>query len=389
MNNFWLDGIMGVAVGDALGLPFQFKTRKELELCPVTTMIPCDLYDSPIGTWSDDTAMTIAIFKSLQKMNCIDLDDIMNNFVNWLYNDEFTANNECIDEGNTCWYGINQYKNGKDVYSCGKTGEHANGNGSLMRTLPVCIYYTILINKNLSTIDEAIDNIHKVSALTHNHIRACIACGLYFFCVKSIISEDGTLKQRLQKGITDGLKYYKTKNETMNEIDRYTRLFNLEDFSKYDSDKINSSGYVVDSFEAAIWSLVTTNSYKDSVLKAVNLGDDTDTIAAIAGGLAGLYYGYNNIPKEWTSTLRRSNWIESICKKGISRGYEMDQKVYRMRYKNKWMELKKNFGNYSYRLHDNKDEVEPLPEYAIKGYCKAISEDSGIRLEDIEIIEDN
>lgn len=79
--------------------------------------------------------------------------------------------------------------------------------------------------------------------------------------------------------------------------------------------KIKSSGYVVDSMEAAIWCLINTDSYKECMLKAVNLGDDTDTVAAIAGGLAGLYYGYEAIPKEWLSVIKKREWIEEMCAK--------------------------------------------------------------------------
>jgi len=71
---------------------------------------------------------------------------------------------------------------------------------------------------------------------------------------------------------------------------------------------------VVDSFEAAIWCLINTDNYKDAILKAVNLGSDTDTVAAIAGGLAGLYYGYESIPKDWKNAIRRREWIEELCK---------------------------------------------------------------------------
>ena len=88
----------------------------------------------------------------------------------------------------------------------------------------------------------------------------------------------------------------------------------LEEFAKLDQSAIKSTGYVVDTFEAAIWSLITTDNYRDAMIKAVNLGDDTDTIAAIAGGLAGLYYGYDAIPSEWLEVLRKREWLEEMCK---------------------------------------------------------------------------
>ncbi len=313
MNN-WLNGIMGVAVGDALGLPVQFSTREELAADPVKEMRRCDLYWSPAGTWSDDTAMTVAMYDSIKKLGYVDADDIMQNFVRWMYKDEFTANDLCIDEGNTCCYGIMNYRDYGDIHTCGKTGEHANGNGSLMRTLPVCLFYAEKVKDGETTIDDAIRDIHLISALTHNHLRASIACGLYFFCIYAILYEDGSLNDRLQKGMDAGFRYYGTDDSYEFELSFYGKFMDLAEFSRTPESEIKSSGYVVDSFEAAIWALITTDSYRNAMIKCVNLGDDTDTIAAIAGGLAGLYYGYESIPEEWLSVLRKRDWLEDMCK---------------------------------------------------------------------------
>ena len=107
--------------------------------------------------------------------------------------------------------------------------------------------------------------------------------------------------------------------EKANELDStvkeaYWRFLNYNKFISLEEYEIESSGYVVDSLEAALWCFLTTNNYKDCILKAVNLGEDTDTIAAIAGGLAGLYYGYDNIPEEWIDVLKNKEVIYSLCK---------------------------------------------------------------------------
>ena len=312
-RNVWLDGIMGVAVGDALGLPVQFESREALRKDPVTEMLPCDLFFSPIGTWSDDTAMTIAMFESINRLGHVDADDIMQNFIRWQYEGEFSANDRCIDEGITCSIGITNYKENVDIYTCGRTGEHANGNGSLMRTLPISIYYAKQVKKEKATIEEAIKDIHLVSALTHNHLRACIACGLYFFCVTEIIYGEGDLMTRLQTAMDAGFRFYDKSEETREDLSYYGAFFDLSEFAKQPEGSIKSTGYVVDSYEAAIWSLINTDSYRNAMIKAVNLGDDTDTVAAIAGGLAGLYYGYDAIPEEWLAVLRKREWLEQMC----------------------------------------------------------------------------
>ena len=142
--------------------------------------------------------------------------------------------------------------------------------------------------------------------------------GIYYFMVKSIIG--GVMKGSkpmlgalLQKGIDDGLKYYGRDIRNLTEMTHLGRLFHLLEFKEVPEEEIRTTGYVIDSIEAAVWCLITTDSYKDCMLKAVNLGDDTDTVAAIAGGLAGLYYGYEAIPEDWLSVIKKREWIEQMC----------------------------------------------------------------------------
>lgn len=101
----------------------------------------------------------------------------------------------------------------------------------------------------------------------------------------------------------------------MDEMTHYGRLFDMDSFSRTPEEEILSTGYVVDSLEAAIWCLITTDTFKDCLLKAVNLGDDTDTVAAIAGGLAGLFYGYENIPYDWLAVIKERGYVEEMCER--------------------------------------------------------------------------
>lgn len=160
---------------------------------------------------------------------------------------------------------------------------------------------------------EAIEYIHAVSALTHAHIRSLIACGLYYFMTKSILNNEGTLMERLQMGVKAAFSFYKNVDPDADELNYFKRIRDLKEFSAIPEDNIRSTGYVVDTLEAAVWCLINTDSYKTCTLEAVNLGDDTDTVSAIAGGLAGLYYGYRNIPKEWLETIQKREWIEGMC----------------------------------------------------------------------------
>lgn len=310
-RNIWLDGIMGVVVGDALGVPVEFKQREELSVNPVETMRGYGSFNLPAGSWSDDTSMTIATLESLK--NGYNPHDIMKNFIKWIRNAEYTPFGNLFDVGNICYRAIAKYELLGDIESCGCNKDHENGNGSLMRILPACLYfYSKEAKGELSEVD-AVKKIHEVSALTHAHIRSLIACGLYYFVVKSILDNTGALMERLQLGLQTGFQFYVGAGYSVDELTYYQRLRDLEEFSLTYEDEIESSGYVVDTLEAAVWCLINTDSYKSCTLKAVNLGDDTDTVSAIAGGLAGLYYGYENIPREWLEVIQKREWIEEMC----------------------------------------------------------------------------
>lgn len=312
-RNIWLDGIMGVVVGDALGLPVQFKSREELAKNPVTDMVGYGTFNMPPGTWSDDSSLTLATLTSIKECGEVNCKDIMDRFVEWLDNGAYTPFGFAFDEGLTCIRAIHKFKKTRDVDTCGITGEYANGNGALMRIMPVCLWaYEKEMNKEWST-QEAIACIHKVSALTHNHLRSKMACGIYYFMVKSILNNEGTLIERLQKGIDEAISFYRKNNENLTQLAFYHRLLHLNEFMKVSHQQIRSSGYVVDSIEAVVWCLINTKSMEECLLKAVNLGEDTDTVAAIAGGISALYYGYRSLPVEWMKVIsKKEDWFHFV-----------------------------------------------------------------------------
>ena len=325
-KNIWLDGMMGLAVGDALGVPVQFLKREELRSRakgPVCGMEAGGVYRVPKGTWSDDSSMAFAAMASLLKKGEADPADIMQQFVRWETEGEYTPFGKAFDQGNTCVDAIYRFVKDPDIRTCGATGEYANGNGALMRILPVCLYYYERQKRICTSEDEAIEGIHTIAGLTHNHLRSNMCCGIYYFCVKSILDgleayrngqgEKPELTGLLQRGVDEGLKYYGHDIRNLTEMAYLRRLFQLAEFQEATEESIQSSGYVIDTIEAAFWCLITTDSYRECLLKAVNLGDDADTVGAIAGGLAGLYYGYEDIPAEWLAAMQRREWIEEMC----------------------------------------------------------------------------
>lgn len=308
-SGVWLDGIMGVIVGDALGCPVQFRSRSEVKANPVDRMLGYGTYHMPAGTWTDDGSLTLALLCSIREKGVIDLQDIMDRFEAWFTRGAYTPFGKAFDIGGATEASIRRYMKNPDVRTCGGTHAFDNGNGSLMRILPACLY----AHEQKLSDEEAVRIVHEVSGLTHNHLRAKIACGLYYFCVCAVLDGTGDLAGRLQQGMDRGFAFYRGDVHNLTELSYYGRLGDLTAFASLPEEKIRSSGYVVDSLEAAIWCLVTTGSFRDCELKAVNLGEDTDTVGAIAGGLAGLYYTYGSIPKDWLDVIRRREWIEGLC----------------------------------------------------------------------------
>lgn len=298
--------IFGLVVADALGVPVEFESRKKLQKNPVDKMLGYGSHNVPKGTWSDDTSMVLCTLNSIAQKGKIDLVDNVLEFSKWAENGYMTPHGEVFDIGITTLTSLRNYWKSKNVYTCGGKSDYDNGNGSLMRIIPVSLYNHF---KNLSK-KESIRNVHEVSALTHAHERSLIACGIYDFIVSELIKSPE--KSSVISALKKAEKYY----SDYKEIKHYKRIFD-EKFIDTDSSLIKSSGYVVDTLEAAIWCLLNTDSYKYCVLKAVNLGEDTDTVAAVAGGLAGILYGYDSIPKEWINTLVKSDMISKLCDKFV------------------------------------------------------------------------
>lgn len=262
-NKFY-PAIMGFAVGDALGVPFEFLERGTFK---ATGMTGYGTHNQPPGTWSDDTSMVLATIDSLCDCGGIDLEDMMGNFASWLFAGDFTPHGKVFDVGNTTREAITRYATTGEII--GGSSEMDNGNGSLMRMLPLAFV------PGITTAD-----VYAVSGLTHAHELSKACCETYVGIAQLLLSGE-----KIQW-----------------RMDNYVR----------------STGYVLDTLEAALWCVLRTDNYRDCVLTAVNLGGDTDTVAAVAGGLAGIMYGIGGergIPEEWIETLARRELIAELCDK--------------------------------------------------------------------------
>ena len=299
--------MLGHAVGDALGVPVEFCDREELDEKPVTDMLGYGTYPYPEGCWSDDTSMSLAALDSLSGGKT-DFEDVMLKFCEWYYEDKYTPTGETFDVGNTCSSAIeNYFVHRKPINECGMTGDYSNGNGSLMRIHPFVLYAAMrFLNGTEEGYWRWMGCIKRASALTHAHERSIMGCHIYADCLSFL------LKESTKESLRAGIKFAEGDLDYLPEFEHYKRIFD-SDFEKLTIDEIKSTGYVVDTLEAAFWCVLTTDNYRDCVLKAVNLGDDTDTVAAVAGGLAGAIYGYDAIPTEWLDMLKRREYIEEMC----------------------------------------------------------------------------
>lgn len=304
----WKAAILGHAVGDALGVPVEFRPRSYLKKHPVSGMQGYGTYHLPKGTWSDDTSMTLATIDSLQ--HGFDARGIMDRFCAWANDAAYTPYEEVFDMGMATRQALLRYLSGQaESVQCGGAGEMDNGNGSLMRILPGIFYCKARFPGERFFL-EGIKLLHSLSDLTHAHPRSEMACGIYACVASALLDCRG--KESVFEGLADAKRVYEADSRFQPEMVHFERLMQ-PGFVNLPEAGIRSSGYVVDTLEAAIWCLLTTDSYSDCVLKAVNLGEDTDTVAAVAGGLAGVLYGLDAIPEEWLAVLAKRQWIEELC----------------------------------------------------------------------------
>lgn len=248
--------IYGLAVGDALGVPYEFCARGTFEC---TGMADGGAHGQPAGTWSDDTSMALCICSSIKQCDRVVVTDIADRFHRWLERGDFTCDGYVFDVGMTCRKAISTGVPAKSYDYC--------GNGSLMRTAPLAMLNCL-----------SYDQVRAVSAITHAHPVAEWSCVTLCDILWTVRNSGTPAKHVLWR--------------------RYGNI------ASRPVDAIKSGGYCEHTLEAALWCFLNTSSYADCVLAAVNLGGDTDTTAAVAGALAGVYYGFEAIPPKWIGQLR-------------------------------------------------------------------------------------
>ncbi len=301
--------LLGHAVGDALGVPVEFTSRAERTANPVTGLRAYGTHHQPAGTWSDDASLTFCLAESLVAHPGFDETDLAARLLRWLDENYWTAHGDVFDVGIATRHALDRLRRGTAPALAGGTSEMDNGNGALMRLLPLVFHATF--QHTPSAFAEQLRLTHAAARITHGHPRSAVGCWLYLTVARHLLA-GATPSAAYAAMRADAAEFQPTADAVFAaEFASFETVLNgvLPTFTER---HVRSSGYVVHTLEAALWCLLTETTYAATVLKAVNLGDDTDTTAAVAGGLAGLAYGEAAIPAEWCGGLVRLPDIEAL-----------------------------------------------------------------------------
>ena len=295
-------GIVGLLVGDALGVPYEFHPKQAIPFSDEIEFEPPHWFRRahagvPIGTYSDDGAQALILLDSLLNCGKFDAQYFAKGLVNW-YNDGFMAvDGRVFDVGIQTSRAILNLRKGFPPLTAGPATAQNNGNGSLMRVLPLAIWHR-------GTDSDLIADAFDQSAVTHGHIRSKICCALYCLWARNILQD----VENAWDSAVETL-YQVFPESTIERIELETQISPKDKIFE-----LKGSGYVVDSLLAAWWAN-NNKTYEASVKAAISLGDDTDTTACIAGGIAGLKFGFSSIPERWRENLRGKEIYEPLIEK--------------------------------------------------------------------------
>lgn len=295
-------GIVGLLVGDALGVPYEFHSHESIPSLEEIEFEPPSYFRRahngvPIGTWSDDGAQALILLNTLLECDKFDAAHFANGLVDWYDKGFMAVGGVVFDVGIQTANAIRELKRGTEPLLAGGKDEYSNGNGALMRVLPLALWHQ---GSDLELIADAFDQ----SAVTHGHLRSKLCCALYCIWARRILQN---VENPWESAVN---KLYEIFPEgTIENTEFETRIFPKD--AIYD---VKGGGYVVDSLRASRWAN-NNQTYEETVKAAISLGDDTDTTACIAGGIAGIKFGIGGIPVRWKDNLRGSEIYEILLKK--------------------------------------------------------------------------
>ena len=264
---------VGLAIGDALGAPVEFNKRGTFQ--PVTGYRKGGRFDLPSGAWTDDTAMALCLADNLLENSGLNTHDLLSRFCRWAEHGENTSTGVAVGIGQNTLRALGDFRRNGNLYAQ-PFGRKNDGNGSIMRLAPIASFYA-------HDLDQAIASASEQSLTTHSSNIAEESCELLAELLVRIVN--GEVAEQVFRSVI-----------TMDWCDPLASAFSVP-LQELPSEAIRSSGYVVDTLHAAMWAVAKTDKFEDAVMHAVNLGDDADTVGAVAGQIAGAIYGYSGVPK--------------------------------------------------------------------------------------------
>lgn len=299
-------GLFGLLIGDAVGVPYEFHPAKDLPPVDKIDMSPpADFLRShrsvPIGTWSDDGAQALCLLESLIECNGMDLDHFAQKMWSWYHDGVWAVDGKIFDVGIQTAASLRAYRSGVAPEKAGFTEPMGQGNGALMRVLPVALWHQ-------GSDEEMIQDASTQCLITHGHVVNQIACSLYCLWVRAV-AQGASMDEGYQSAYRRLQTIYPRTSLHREELERAFR----PDVER----TTNGGGYVVETINS-VRLAVRETSYEAVVKKAISLGNDTDTNAAIAGGLYGVKEGFSAIPPQWYKQLRAKELVEKLLTRWFS-----------------------------------------------------------------------
>lgn len=311
--NRFKGSLIGLAVGDALGVPLEFKIPGTFK--PVKEMLGGGPFNLNPGEWTDDTSLALCLAESLIHKGFNPYDQL-ERYTRWYQEGYLSVNGKCFDIGNTTREALERFMETGCKY-CGPDYERSAGNGSIMRLTPVPLYYFF---DPVSAIERSGDS----SRTTHQHPLCIDACRFLGGLIAGAIR--GESKKKLLSAKYSPIKGFWDDNSLSSEIYEVA----CGSFKEKQPPDIRGSGYVVRSLEAALWSFYNSENFEDGCLLAVNLGEDADTTGAVYGQIAGAYYGEDGIPSKWKDTLARYDLLTSMIEELFKASIDLQKRQSRM-----------------------------------------------------------
>lgn len=282
-------------IGDALGVPVEMRRRDTFQ---VTGMQPAGTWRQPAGSWSDDTSLTLCLVASLTQQTGVD--GLMTNAVAYLTTGQWTPNGVVFGVGRTCRTAIERYQQQVPALQCGPTAETANGNGALMRVAPLAL--ALLPEPDLN---RRLAIYQAYTVLTHGHLRAVFGSSLYLEILRHLLQG-----QSLPTAMTQTWQALQQQSQFAPEVATYRPLFEA-DLAQAPREKVPSSAYVVATLAAALWANLQPGDFETTVLRAVNLGSDTDTVASVAATIKACRQPEQPLPTAWQAALQNQALLQT------------------------------------------------------------------------------